>query len=82
MSEKFTLMHAEKATFTIELMARLLSVSRAGYYAWAKRRDTIPPTTARRVGLSGVITHLPDDAPGKNGFRRVPAKRPPPGNAA
>ncbi len=48
MSEKFTLMHAEKATFTIELMARLLSVSRAGYYAWAKRRDTIPPTTARR----------------------------------
>ena len=30
MSEKFTLMHAEKATFTIELMARLLSVSRAG----------------------------------------------------
>ena len=52
MSEKFTLMHAEKATFTIELMARLLSVSRAGYYAWAKRRDTIPPTTARRVWLS------------------------------
>ena len=51
MSEKFTLMHAEKATFTIELMARLLSVSRAGYYAWAKRRDTIPPTTARRVWL-------------------------------
>ena len=52
MSEKFTLMHAEKATFTIELMARLLSVSRAGYYAWAKRRDTIPPTTARRVWLA------------------------------
>ena len=74
MSEKFTLMHAEKATFTIELMARLLSVSRAGYYAWAKRRDTIPPTTARRVWLSGVITQIHDDSHGVNGFRRVLAE--------
>lgn len=74
MSEKFTLMHAEKAAFTIELMARLLGVSRAGYYAWVKRRDTVPPTTARRVWLSGVIKQIHDDSHGVNGFRRVLAE--------
>ena len=74
MSEKFTLMHAEKATFTIELMARLLGVSRAGYYAWAKRRGTLPPTTVRRVRLAGLIAKIHDDSNGVNGFRRVLAE--------
>lgn len=74
MSEKFTLMHAEKATFTIELMARLLGVSRAGYYAWAGRRDTLPASTARRVWLSGVIAQIHADSHGVNGFRRVLAE--------
>jgi transposase InsO family protein len=73
-SEKFTLMHAEKATFTIELMARLLGVSRAGYYAWAGRQGTLPPTTARRVWLSGLIKQIHDDSNGVNGFRRVLAE--------
>lgn len=74
MSEKFTLIHAEKATFTIELMARLLGVSRAGYYAWVRRRDTLPAATARRVWLSGVIKQIHDDSHGVNGFRRVLAE--------
>lgn len=30
-------MHAEKSNFTVVRMARLLGVSRSGYYAWAKR---------------------------------------------
>ena len=37
MSEKFTLIHAEKANHTIGMMTRVLQVSRAGYYAWVKR---------------------------------------------
>lgn len=74
MSEKFTLMHAEKATFTIELMARLLGVSRAGYYAWARRLDVLPPTAPRRVWLSGLIAQIHHDSHGVNGFRRVLAE--------
>ena len=74
MSEKFTLMHAEKATFTIELMARLLGVSRAGYYAWVRRLGSLAPTAARRVWLSRVIKKIHDDSHGVNGFRRVLAE--------
>ncbi|GAA3947299.1 hypothetical protein GCM10022383_26410 [Microbacterium soli] len=37
MSVKFQLIHEEKAHHTIGLMTRLLKVSRAGYYAWARR---------------------------------------------
>ena len=33
MNEKFALMHAEKALHAIEFMAKMLKVSRAGYYA-------------------------------------------------
>ncbi len=72
MSEKFTLMHAEKAAFTIELKARLLGVSRAGY--WVKRGGTVPPTAARRVWLTGVIKKTHDDSNQVNGFRRVLAE--------
>lgn len=43
MTDKFTLIHAEKATHTVELMTRLLDVSRAGYYSWVKRGDAPGP---------------------------------------
>ena len=74
MSEKFTLMHAEKAHHTIEFMARLLGVSRAGYYAWARRLDTLSPTSARRAELAEVIARIHEDSHGVNGFRRVLAE--------
>jgi len=35
--EAFALMHAEKSNFTLSRMARLLEVSRSGYYAGRKR---------------------------------------------
>ena len=71
MSEKFTLMHAEKANHTIGLMARLLEVSRAGYYAWAKRQGTLSPTAARRTWLAEQIRTIHAESNGVNGFRRV-----------
>jgi len=70
-SEKFMLIHAEKASFAIELMARLLKVSRAGYYAWAKRQDTPPASVQRRQYLARLIAEIHKDSAGVNGVRRV-----------
>jgi transposase-like protein len=38
-SEKYALIYAEKANYPITMMARLLGVTRSGYYAWAARGD-------------------------------------------
>lgn len=42
---KYRLIHAEKAHHAVSLLARVLGVSRQGYYAWAKRG---PSVRARR----------------------------------
>lgn len=41
-------MDAQKATTTIARMARLLAVSRSGYYAWVARRASGPSRAQRR----------------------------------
>lgn len=74
MSEKFAPMHAERANHTIGLMARLLEVSRAGYYAWLQRAGTLPPTVVRRAWLAAQIRAIHADSNGVNGFRRVLAE--------
>jgi putative transposase len=49
-------MDAEKATFDIVRMARLLEVSRSGYYAWCRRHAAGPtPTEQRRADLTVKI---------------------------
>jgi putative transposase len=49
-------MEAEKATYNVTRMARLLEVSRSGYYDWAARRVAGPtPAQRRREQLSEKI---------------------------
>jgi putative transposase len=58
-------MDAQKATFTIARMARLLAVSRSGYYAWAGRQGAGPsPAQQRRADLTAKIVgfHEASDA--------------------
>ena len=73
MTDKFTLIHAEKATHTVELMTRLLDVSRAGYYAWVKRGDTPSPAATRRAEVTAAVIHSHTASNGVNGHRRVRA---------
>lgn len=42
-------MEAEKACFPVKLMARLLDVSRSGFYDWARRRPPEDPWTEARA---------------------------------
>jgi putative transposase len=52
-------MDAEKATFSIARMARLLGVSRSGYYDWARRGAAGPsPAEQRRTDLTAKITRF------------------------
>jgi transposase InsO family protein len=46
---KFRLVQAEKAHFPIELMCRVLEVSRSGYYAWVKRAESKRERENRRL---------------------------------
>lgn len=76
MSEKFALMAAEKAHHAVEFMARLLGVSRAGYYAWVKRGGSSPapgPRARRRAEVAQAVKASHAASKGVNGHRRVRA---------
>jgi putative transposase len=45
---RFRLIHAEKDHHEVSLLARVLGVSRQGYYAWAARLRRGPSARARR----------------------------------
>jgi putative transposase len=53
---KFAFIHAEKACFPIAPMCKLLEVTRAGYYAYAKRPspDRRPAEVALRAKVAGI----------------------------
>ena len=72
MTDKFTLIHAEKATHTVELMTRLLHVSRAGYYSWVKRGDT-PSPAATDWYETVKLAYGFDFVSGRTDFDPVPA---------
>lgn len=56
-------MLAECANFEINRMARLLSVSRAGYYRWLRTRDQVTARRQRRADLAAriVVHHKASD---------------------
>ena len=47
--EAFALMHAEKSNHTVSRMARLLEVSRSGFYAWSKRLPSKRAIRAEKI---------------------------------
>ena len=66
-------MHAEKALHAIEFMAKMLKVSRAGYYAWVTRRGTLSTAQVRRAAVTAAVIGSHTASNGVNGHRRVHA---------
>ena len=65
-------MDAQKATFTIARMARLLAVSRSGYYAWSARQAGGPsPGQVRRARLTAQIAGFHTDSDRVYGSPRI-----------
>ena len=62
---------AEKATYPIAFMCRLLGVSRSTFYAWRARAETA--ATARRRDLAGHVRRVFEASRGTYGCRRVAA---------
>jgi len=54
-------MHAEKSSFTVSRMARLLEVSRSGYYAWVHREPSTLAIRRERIEAKVVWFHGESD---------------------
>lgn len=65
------LIDAEKATYPVVLMCRLLGVPRATFYAWRNRAETA--AAARRRRLTEQVRRVFDASRGTYGCRRVSA---------
>jgi transposase InsO family protein len=65
----FEFIHAEKAQYPVEVLCNTLEVSRAGYYAWAKR----PPSdrAKRDAELGAKIADIHDKSRKRYGSPRV-----------
>jgi len=62
-------MHAEKSSFTVSRMARLLEVPRSGYYAWVHRE---PSTLAiRRERIEGKVAWFHGESDEVSGSPRI-----------
>ncbi len=77
MTDKYRLMCREEGLFTVTLMARLLGVSRTGFYAFKAHRTTVGndpapgSRAARRAWLTERIRHHWDASKGRHGARRI-----------
>ena len=54
-------MHAEKSNHTVSRMARLLEVSRSGYYAWTKRLPSKRAVRAEQIEAKVAWFHSDSD---------------------
>jgi putative transposase len=63
---------AEKATYKIAWMCRVLDVPRSSFYAWRNRAET--PAAARRRELAVLVKKVFGDGRGAYGCRRVAAQ--------
>ena len=66
---KFAFVHAEKASFPIASMCRLLGVSRQGYYAYASR--PAPEKRASELTLRAQVTRIHRESRGTYGSPRT-----------
>jgi putative transposase len=62
-------MHAEKTSFSIARMARLLGVSRSGYYAWTGRLPS--PAQVRRARIERKVASFHEDSDEVYGSPRI-----------
>lgn len=59
MSELYRLIHAEKATYPIVLLCRVLKVARSSYYAWREGESArVGPLTGRGRHSVGAVADL------------------------
>lgn len=69
---KFPFIDAEKATFPIRLLCRVLEVSRSGYYAWSRRGPSRRQQEDER--LSRIIVEIFEGSRGTYGSPRIHAE--------
>jgi putative transposase len=68
----YRLMDAEKACFDLARMARLLEVSRSGYYAWKARKAAGPtPAQQRRAELTAKVIQVHAESDSVYGAPRI-----------
>ena len=73
-AERFELIDAQKANYTIARMARLLHVSRAGFYAWTHRLLAPGPRKTARTVMDAQVKITHEDSEGVYGAPRVAAQ--------
>src|SRR5438477_238810 len=71
-AERCAVIGAEKATYKISWMCRLLGVPRSSFYAWCNRAETA--TAARRRELAAEVRRVFEEGRGAYGCRRVAAQ--------
>lgn len=68
-------MEAEKANYPVQRMARLLRVSRSGFYAWRRRRRSESSArTAQRAELDVKVRKVHVESHGTYGAPRIHAE--------
>ena len=54
MTDRYRLMRAEKANYTVKMMARVLEVSRSGFYSWLSKGEPDDPWAGLREAVQRV----------------------------